>query len=69
MALLAQFTVFPATEAALDRFDRHYESGELSAGNYERQTARVSEELTAVRAEADRRSHGLGEPAERAGGG
>jgi DNA invertase Pin-like site-specific DNA recombinase len=40
--------------AALARFDRDYEAGELGAANYERQVARVSEELAAAEAERDR---------------
>ena len=39
--------------SAWARFDRDYESGELGAASYERQVARVSEELAGAEAERD----------------
>jgi DNA invertase Pin-like site-specific DNA recombinase len=43
-----------AKRAALYRFDREHEDGQLSATNYERQVARVGEELAAAEAERER---------------
>jgi hypothetical protein len=40
--------------AALDRFDRDYAAGELSAGSYEHLTVKSREELAAAEAEHDR---------------
>ena len=40
--------------AALERFDRDYESGELSAANYERLSAKATSELAGAEAEVER---------------